>query len=163
MIVSLITRGPANPIIRAPGSPQMISPSMANDAVVPPNVGSGKQSGIGGETPASLNCVSLPEVFASCINENAFLSHHPGTAAFINDHEWNAFQYNSRIPFLSFSPITLPRLPPMNSVTIIGYNKVFFIQFAMSNCNRIMDIRFLIRLFQPFFIRFQVNKIEEIL
>ena len=38
-IVSLTTLGPANPI-SAPGSAILTSPSIANDAVTPPDVGS---------------------------------------------------------------------------------------------------------------------------
>ena len=53
----------------APGSPIIISPSIAKDAVVPPNVGSVQSEMYG--IFASDNKDSLPEVFASCIKENA--------------------------------------------------------------------------------------------
>ena len=67
-MVSLITRGPANPI-KAPGSEKLISPSIAYDAVTPPVVGSVMNEKYG--TPALANAASFAEVLAICISEYA--------------------------------------------------------------------------------------------
>ena len=65
-IVCLITRGPAKPT-RAPGSPKMISPSIAKLAVTPPVVGSVRIDTY--NNPASECFFNAAEVFAICIRE----------------------------------------------------------------------------------------------
>ena len=66
--MSFTTRGPANPI-SAPGSDMLMSPSIANEAVVPPVVGSVQSDTYG--IFASANWASLAEVLAICINDKA--------------------------------------------------------------------------------------------
>ena len=61
-----MTRGPAKPT-SAPGSASMMSPSMANDAVTPPVVGS--VSTLMKSPSASSNLASAADVFAICISE----------------------------------------------------------------------------------------------
>src|ERR1700722_15006223 len=66
LMVSLMTRGPAKPI-RAPGSAILRSPSMPNEAEMPPNEGSVRRDIKG--ILASVRSDSFPDTLAICISE----------------------------------------------------------------------------------------------
>src|SRR6202140_4721776 len=113
-IVCSITLGPAKPM-SAPGSAILRSPSMANDAVTPPVVGSVKTEMYG--TRAASKRASAAEILANCIRLIT-----PSIMRAPPDAETITIGVRVSIAFsiarVMVSPTTAPILPPINEYSI---------------------------------------------
>jgi hypothetical protein len=110
LIVCSITRGPAKPM-SARGSARITSPSIAKEAVTPPNVGSVRTEKYG--TPASWSRATAAAVLAICMSEKipSCILAPPEAEQTIKGARREAARSAARA---IFSPTTDPMLPPMN-------------------------------------------------
>ena len=113
-MVSWITRRPAKPM-SAPGSATMTSPSMANDAVTPPVVGSVRTEKYG--SPARPWASSAAAVLAICMSEArpSCMRAPPLAQKMITGSPWAVARSTQRA---IFSPTTLPIEPIMKLLSI---------------------------------------------
>ena len=113
-MVCSITRGPAKPI-NAPGSAIFRSPSMANDAVTPPVVGSVSNEMYG--TFALSRRASAAEIFANCIRLTtpSIMRAPPDADTIISGVFVSIARSTERV---IISPTTVPMLPPIKPYSI---------------------------------------------
>ena len=105
-IVCLITLGPANPT-SAPGSPRMISPSIAKLAVTPPVVGSVSMDTY--RSPASECFLNAADVFAICIRDMIpSCIRAPPEQQNMNTGSFSSVAFSTALAI--FSPTTYPML-----------------------------------------------------